>query len=70
MSQITQVATGIVRNVIGDLTGTMKELREKADKLRGDLKDRNAVASENNSADKPAAAAPAAAAVSSPFMNI
>lgn len=70
MSQITQAATGIVRNGIGDLTGRMQELREKADKLRGDLKDRNAVASENNSDAKPAAAAPAAAVSANPFVNV
>ena len=68
MSQITQAATGIVRNGIGELTNRMTELRKKADDLRSDLKDRNAVVSENNLSTQPGAAVVAEAA-SNPFMK-
>lgn len=68
MSQITMAATGIVRNGIGDLTGRMAELREKADRLRDNLKDRNAVVSENNSDEQPVAKT-AEPAATNPFLN-
>lgn len=69
MSQITQAATGIVRNGIGEMTNRMAELRQKADLLRKDLKDRNAVASENNMDARPDAKNVAAVA-SNPFLNV